>query len=202
MKVVEIFTSIQGEGANCGLLVTFVRLTGCNLSCPYCDTDFETGTEYSTEELTAAVAAEGTRRIIWTGGEPTLRLTEELVTHFADLGYWQAIETNGTKTPPRGLDYITVSPKVSVQTLRKNFRYTPIDEIRYPVARGVTIPDIDTLPPARHYLLSPIFEPKGNDPGSEKNLLSEPNLTYCLELMRQDPRWRLSVQLHKLLHLP
>lgn len=202
MRVVEIFTSIQGEGANTGLLVTFVRLSGCNLDCSFCDTDFDTGTDYTLEELTAAVDAEGTHRIVWTGGEPTLQLTEEVVLHFKKLGYWQAIETNGTRTPPRGLDYITVSPKVSAARLRVHFKETPIGEIRYPVGEGLTVPDISELPPARHYLLSPIFLSKGSDTGAEKTLLSDTNLRRCLELMHHDPRWRLSVQLHKLLHLP
>lgn len=206
MRVVEIFTSIQGEGANCGLLVTFVRLAGCNLACSYCDTDFHTGTDYSLEALTERLVRErgegGPRRIIWTGGEPTLQLTEEIVRHFSDLGYWQAIETNGTRTPPRGLDYITVSPKVSVGTLLKNFRNIAIGEIRYPVGAETIVPNIEELPPADHYILSPIFLPAEEDRGTDRNLISRTNLSHCLCLMRQDPRWRLSVQLHKLLQLP
>lgn len=198
MKVVEIFSSIQGEGANTGLWVTFVRLSHCNLCCSFCDTEFNREKEYSLTELTNAIASYRCKRIIWTGGEPTLQLTDEIVEYFHKLGYWQGIETNGTKRPPRGLDYITVSPKVSVHILKNEFTGIAINELRYPVEVGRRVPPIEELPSAEHYLLSPIFT---GDPNERMDLSSQ-NLEECIRLIKEDPRWRLSIQLHKLLQLP
>ena len=109
MLVNEIFYSLQGEGLNMGRASIFIRLSKCNLSCSFCDTEYESGTEMSLEELRDHIAQWPCRRIIWTGGEPTLQLTEEVVAYFKALGYHQSIETNGTRRPPHGLDYITCS---------------------------------------------------------------------------------------------
>lgn len=195
MRIVEIFSSLQGEGMNSGVLVTFVRLQGCNLNCWFCDTTFDEGEYYTIEELAAVLEEKGIRRIIWTGGEPTLQLTKEIVQYFKSLGYWQAIETNGTARPPEGLDYISVSPKVSVEVLRENFEGIVIDEIRYPIGEDTVPPNIDDLPQSRNYLLSPIFLGENK----ERLLMSSSNLTHSLDLIHKDSRWRLSLQLHKLI---
>lgn len=195
MRIIEIFSSLQGEGMNSGLLVTFVRLEGCNLNCWFCDTTFDGGNEYSLEELAAILEEKGVRRIIWTGGEPTLQLTDEIVQYFKSLGYWQAIETNGTSRPPKGLDYISVSPKVGAEVLQENFKDVVIDEIRYPIGASTMPPSIEELPKSKNYLLSPLFI--GED--KERLSMSPANISHCLELIQKDPRWRLSLQLHKLI---
>lgn len=199
MVIKEIFTSLQGEGANTGMLATFVRFSGCNLDCDFCDTDFSLGEKYTLDQLTEVLRKEGTKTLIWTGGEPTLQLTEDTVSHFKKLGYRQCIETNGTKRPPMGLNYISCSPKVGLPVLWKNLEGIEVGEFRYPVSRNLEIPSIDDLPPARHYFLSPIFD--GGE-GSGKALFSQENLSLCLDLIRKDPRWRLSVQMHKFLRIP
>ena len=84
INVVEIFRSIQGEGANVGTDATFIRLTGCNCNCSFCDTDYDKRTEYTVEALLKKVKKLGSKNIIWTGGEPTLQLTEEILDYFAD----------------------------------------------------------------------------------------------------------------------
>ena len=193
LSVVEIFNSIQGEGANVGKAATFIRLSGCNLNCSYCDTEWETGVEMSIDEIKREVEKYSTRLIIWTGGEPTLQLNSEILQQFT--AYTQAIETNGTTPVPAGIDYVSCSPKVSAATLRGNFTY--VDEFRFPVSVGSIVPSIDELPDAANYFLSPVFT------GDEKKMesLDIQNLEYCLKIIENDPRWRLSVQLHKLLRV-
>jgi Organic radical activating enzymes len=193
LKVVEIFNSIQGEGANVGRSATFIRLSNCNKNCAYCDTDWENGTEMTLDEVMAEVKKYSSTMIIWTGGEPTLQLTSEILAEFS--AYYQAIETNGTNPVPAEIDYISCSPKVTPAVLNRNFQ--SVNEFRYPVIAGDKLPLIDELPPAENYFLSPVFS------GEEKKRLdiNKKNLDYCLEVIQQDPRWRLSVQLHKLLNV-
>jgi len=193
LKVVEIFNSIQGEGANVGRSATFIRLSNCNKNCSFCDTDWDKGTEMTIEEVLVEVQKYFSNMIIWTGGEPTLQLTSEILSHFKN--YYQAIETNGTNPVPAGIDYISCSPKVELKILKRNFQ--SVDEFRFLVVAGDELPSIDDLPRASNYFLSPIFV------GEMKKRLeiNRKNLDYCLDVIQQDPRWRLSVQLHKLLNV-
>jgi organic radical activating enzyme len=193
LKVVEIFNSIQGEGANVGRSATFIRLSNCNKNCSFCDTDWDKGVEMTIEEVLAEVQKYSSNMIIWTGGEPTLQLTNEILSHFKN--YFQAIETNGTNPVPAEIDYISCSPKVESDILKRNFQL--VDEFRFPVAVGDEIPSIDDLPRASNYFLSPIFV------GEVKKRLeiNRKNLDYCLSVIAREPRWRLSVQLHKLLNV-
>ncbi|MCL2098050.1 MAG: 7-carboxy-7-deazaguanine synthase QueE [Bacteroidales bacterium] len=182
LKVNELFYSIQGEGANTGMSAVFIRLADCNLQCPFCDTQHETFSEMSIADIKAEVEQYNCPNIIWTGGEPTLQLTDEIVAYFKK--YFQCIETNGTRQVPSGIDYIACSAKAPLELLHKNFE--KIDEIRCPIQKGDVIPEIALLPKAKRYYLSPI------DASAE-------NVAYCLQLIAQNPAWRLSVQLHKLL---
>ena len=193
LSVVEIFNSIQGEGANVGKSATFIRLSGCNKNCTYCDTVWETGTEMTLEEIKAEIERYSTRFLIWTGGEPTLQLDNEVLDYFENC--FHAIETNGTNPVPSSINYISCSPKVGAELLRKNFQQ--MDEFRFPVIKGDKLPSIDTLPKATNYFLSPVFT------GEAKKCpeINFDNLNYCLEIIQSDPRWRLSVQLHKLLNV-
>lgn len=197
MLINEIFYSLQGEGINAGRAAIFIRFSKCNLRCPYCDTDFEAGTEMSIEELTEAIATFPSRFIIWTGGEPTLQLTEEILAHFRLLGYEQAIETNGTHRPPRGLDYITCSPKPeAMKRLHQSFP-NGVSEFRFPIgAEGDLPPAIEELPLAKAYLVSPIFV------GDKMGELDQKALDRCIDFVKANPRWRLSMQLHKLINIP
>jgi len=182
LKVNELFYSIQGEGANAGMPAVFVRLAGCNLKCPFCDTQHEAFTEMSLKAVKAEVEKYHCRNIIWTGGEPTLQLTDEIVSHFDD--YYHCIETNGTGKVPSRIDYIACSAKAPMDVLNENFE--KIDEIRIPVKKGDSLPDIQLLPRAERYYISPID-------------VHKENIDYCLQLIAENPQWRLSVQLHKLL---
>jgi len=101
MRINEIFFSIQGEGINIGIPMVFVRVTGCNLRCKWCDTQyaFEEGTEMSIEEIFRRVEEFGVKRVCITGGEPLLyKEITKLITKFIDNGYFVQVQTNGSKT--------------------------------------------------------------------------------------------------------
>lgn len=184
----EIFYSLQGEGGRTGEASVFVRLSKCNLACSFCDTDFKSGKSMALDEIYAEISSYPCRWIIWTGGEPTLQLNEEIVAFFKDKGYRQAIETNGTRRVPSGIDYITCSPKQQFGKIR--ILIPEVDELRFPMAKGDPLPDVSVLPKTKRYLLSPIFD--------GMNVIQE-NVDYCVELIKQNPHWGLSLQVHKLI---
>ena len=188
LTVNEIFYSLQGEGGRTGEASIFIRLSKCNLACSFCDTDFAYGKPMSAEEILDEIGNFGCEWIIWTGGEPTLQLTDEMVAFFKEKGYKQAIETNGTRRVPSGIDYITCSPKQHFEKIRTLI--PEVDELRFPMQKGDALPDISILPKAKKYLLSPIFD--------EQQIVGE-NVDYCIELIKKNPRWALSLQTHKLI---
>lgn len=188
LTVNEIFYSLQGEGGRTGQASIFIRLAKCNLACTYCDTDFEHGIKMTLDEIHAEIKGYGCRWIIWTGGEPTLQLTDQVVAFFREKGYLQAIETNGTRRVPAGIDYITCSPK---QQFEKVKTLIPVvDELRFPIQKGDPLPDISILPKTERYLLSPIFD--------DSTIIQE-NVDYCIALIKENPLWALSLQTHKLI---
>jgi 7-carboxy-7-deazaguanine synthase len=200
--VSEIFYSLQGEGGRAGEPSIFIRLRGCSarFACyalgVRCDTEFESGVEYSLEDLVKKI--EGLNGecswIVWTGGEPTDQLDEEIVKYFQSRGYQQAIETSGLHPVPRSIDYICVSPKVAEHVVEKNFPHlrtaegNHVHELRYVRHAGQGIPD-PSISADFHYL-SPHFD--GYNPNRE-------NVQHCIQLCLQNPKWRLSLQYHKLL---
>ena len=109
MRVNEIFYSIQGEGRFTGTAAVFIRLSGCNLRCPFCDTHHETFEEMDEEEIARRVSAFPARHVVITGGEPTLQLTPKLTQCLHAMGCYIQIETNGSKALPEGadIDWIT-----------------------------------------------------------------------------------------------
>lgn len=188
LTVNEIFYSLQGEGGRTGEASIFIRLSKCNLACIFCDTDFEFGVKMSLDEIFSEISQYPCRWIIWTGGEPTLQLKDETVAFFKEKGYKQAIETNGTRRVPAGIDYITCSPKQQFEKIRTLI--PEVDELRFPIAKGDPLPDISILPKTNRYLLSPIFDDL---------VVIQENVDYCIELIKQNPKWALSLQTHKLI---
>lgn len=188
LRINEIFYSLQGEGARKGSANIFVRFAHCNLSCGYCDTEFETYTELELQDILNECRQYDCPNILFTGGEPLLQLTKDIVRFFKNEGYYIAIETNGTIRPPDGIDWITVSPKVEEGILESNFKDIRINELRYVrnVSQGIPRPQVK----ADYYFLSPEFN--GEYPIQE-------NIEHCIELVMKHPTWRLSVQEHKLL---
>ena len=189
LNVKEIFYSLQGEGGRQGEASVFIRLSGCNLKCIFCDTDFERGHRMYIHEILQRVKTFGCQWIIWTGGEPMLQLTDEIVSFFKKEGFLQAIESNGHYRLSELLDYRVVSPKGNVTYARKV--NTEVDEVRLPVKKGDRLPEIESLPDATHYFLSPIY--------TNERKSTQDNIDYCVSQIKQNNRWRLSVQMHKLI---
>ena len=205
--VKEIYYTLQGEGANAGRPAVLLRFAGCNLwsgrepdrataQCGFCDTDF-VGTDGpgggrfdSSEVLARAVSATwpggapgGARRfVVCTGGEPLLQLDEPLTAALHTSGFEIAIETNGTLPPPRGIDWVCVSPKAGVDlVLRRG------DELKLVFPQeGLPPESLEDLD-FRHWFLQPM-----DGPDRARN--TELAVRYCLA----HPRWRLSLQTHKL----
>jgi len=208
--VKEIYYTLQGEGAQAGRPAVFCRFAGCNLwsgreedrsaaTCNFCDTDF-VGTDgpgggkfADANELAKACrttwqANSGTPPfVVLTGGEPMLQIDEALIDALHGAGFEIAIETNGTLPVPRSIDWICVSPKAGASLVQRSG-----DELKLVYPQSTLDPrELETLD-FRHFLL----QPKDAGVDSPANLRSA--VDYCLA----HPKWRLSVQTHKLLGLP
>ena len=110
-KINEIFYSLQGEGYHTGTPAVFVRFSGCNLKCSFCDTQHEEGTLMTDDEIIAEVSKYPAATVILTGGEPSLWIDDALVDRLHEAGKYVCIETNGTRPLPASIDWVTCSPK-------------------------------------------------------------------------------------------
>jgi 7-carboxy-7-deazaguanine synthase (Cx14CxxC type) len=196
-SVKEIFYTVQGEGFHIGRPAVFVRFSGCNMwsgrqedkaksACPFCDTDFVGGKRYSEAELVAAILSQWVNWsvapfIVLTGGEPALQITESLIDLLIAYGAEIAVETNGS-VPLAGADkcWVTLSPKRLPLALIK------ADEVKllFPLT-GIEPKDVQNIPAIR-YSLQPI-----DGPDIQKNTLA------AIEYTMLNPRWRSSIQAHK-----
>lgn len=195
-KVKEIFYSLQGEGARQGEASIFIRFALCNKNCWYCDTDWSAGTDMSLEGIYNEIFDYPCDWIVLTGGEPTLQVDKKFISYFHSLGFKIAIETNGTNKVLDGIDYITCSPKVEPDTLRRNF-LKGVDEFRYAIDIDTDIPSIRDLPYAKNYYISPMFmgeEHKRYD-------MNDDNIQYCINFIKNHPEWKLSLQVHKIINI-
>jgi 7-carboxy-7-deazaguanine synthase len=208
--VKEIFYTLQGEGANTGRPAVFLRFAGCNLwtgreadrfdaTCRFCDTDF-VGTDGpgggkfpGASHLARAVAEAwpeearaGRRFVVCTGGEPLLQLDADLLGALHAEGFEVAVETNGTVEPPNGIDWLCVSPKAGAPLVVRGGNEL---KLIYPQA-GAGPERFDGLE-FEHFFLQPMDGPARDDNTAAA-------LRYCLA----HPRWRLSLQTHKLLGIP
>lgn len=192
----EIFRSVQGEGVRAGTVNLFLRFAHCNLKCrgeevslgvfqPCCDTEFSSYRDLTVDDILKELKGAGeTSWVILTGGEPTLQLDDELVGALREAGYRLAIETNGLLPVHEGVDWVCVSPKTAEHTLR-TFR---VDELKYVRRKGQGIPRPSLK--ADHHLISPAFV---------GGILLKEDLNWCMDLVLQNPTWRLSLQLHQLI---
>ena len=199
-KITELFYSIQGEGLRTGTANIFIRFAGCNLKCSAddeyakfsCDTEFTSGVSMTAQNI-AEVCSEFSRKvnrnlpIILTGGEPALQIDDALIQTLKGVSGYLAIETNGTKELPDGIDWICVSPKSAEHTLRVPFA----NELKYVRSLSQGIPKPRTS--ADNFLISPAFEADGS--------LKNETLRHCIELVKNNPDWRLSIQTHKFLNI-
>lgn len=190
LKIAEIFYSLAGEGHRVGTPSIFVRFAECNVGCSFCDTDYSLRRTLATDEILQEIKQYPCKEIVFTGGEPAMQLTEEIVQFFKDAGFYTCIETSGSLPIPSNLDYVCLSPKVSNEVLLQNFGDRAVDEIKYVMSASRSLP----TPPiaAAHYFLSPQF-----DGGHQSSALNKAALQHCIELCKQHPTWRLSTQSHK-----
>lgn len=203
--VKEIFYTLQGEGRNAGRAAVFCRFAGCNLwsgrevdrataACRFCDTDFvgidgPGGGRFATAtDLAQAVAAQwpaaagGSPLVVLTGGEPLLQVDPALTDALHAAGFEIAVETNGTLPVPPGLDWVCVSPKAGNPLV-----VTAGDELKLVYPQTGAEPELFETLRFDHFLLSPMD-------GPERIAHTAAAVAYCLE----HPRWRLSLQTHKI----
>ena len=194
-KVNEIFYSLQGEGFWTGTPMVFVRFSGCNLQCPFCDTDFHNYLEMSAENILANVRDLGgtCRRICLTGGEPSLQVDKPLLEAFHREGFSVHMETNGTRRLLPGIDWITLSPKETVPGLKGDgtVLLERADEVKV-VYPNAAVERWSTFPATWHFL-----QPCA-DPDPEKTAA---NTMATMEYCKSNPSWRLSLQTHKYLNI-
>lgn len=210
-QIKEIFYTLQGEGANAGRPAVFCRFAGCNLwsgreedredaVCKFCDTDFvgidgTCGGKYSTADLLAEqITAQWPRNnltnrlVVLTGGEPLLQVDTALLDALHDKGFSVAVESNGTVAAPTsqsgGIDWLCISPKAGSNLVQKTGQEL---KVVWPQA-GTDLAALEKLDFAHHFL-----QPMDNlDPVRNKK-----NTQDCIAMCLQNPKWRLSVQTHK-----
>lgn len=205
----EIYLTLHGEGVRYGIPHVFVRFAKCNLSCGFCDTEFESYRVMTTEQIMEQIAkladdavlakptaqVEGQsrrggepigagpcRNVMLCGGEPLLQVDQDLVDALKGAGWFIALETNGTQPAPKGIDWIACSPKVAEHAVALDH----VQELKYVRAAGMGIPHPKAT--ADHYLISPMFDGDRVDPET---------LRWCIRLVQENPAWRLTVQHHK-----
>ena len=178
-KINEIFYSLQGEGFHTGTPALFIRFSGCNLKCSFCDTPHETGAWMSDKEIMQQVAECPARTVILTGGEPSLWIDDAFIDQLHQLGKYVCIETNGTHRVPASIDWITCSPKGVPVVLER------IDEVKVVFTGEEDVEPYASLPATYHYL----------QPCSCRN--TKEVVDYIL----RHPFWRLSLQTHKYIQI-
>jgi 7-carboxy-7-deazaguanine synthase (Cx14CxxC type) len=211
-SVKEIYYTLQGEGAHTGRPAVFLRFAGCNLwsgleqdrssaVCQFCDTDFvgtggPGGGKFTSPGALAQAVASTWRTnalsngtppfVVCTGGEPLLQLDEALVSALHGMGFQVAIETNGTRIPPAGIDWICCSPKIGALLILENG-----DELKFVYPQKGADPAQFVHLNFKHFFIQPM-----DGPDREKNT------TLAIEYCRAHPKWRLSLQTHKILGIP
>ena len=193
MRVNEIFYSLQGEGCHSGTPAVFVRFSGCNLQCPFCDTRHQDGKEMSVEAIVGAIAQWPAKMVVMTGGEPLLQLTEELVHELHQRHYYVAVETNGTMPLVEGIDWVTLSPK----DLWLGSAARPVLEW----ADELKVLYDGTCDPAQYDKIrtdNRLLQPMDTGDPVRNAAIREETVRYCLD----HPQWSLSLQIHKILQIP
>ena len=197
-KINEIFYSLQGEGAHTGVPSVFVRFSGCNLKCSFCDTQHHDGKMMTDDEIADVVNNYPGRWIILTGGEPTMWIDSKFVAYLKErTGKMVAIETNGTLPVPEDIDWVTVSPKCGIEGIADlPIRADRTDEIKV-VDVGQDLEPYFSLQCRRNETLMYLQPCYVKDERQCKA-----NRLRTVRRVLADPRWTLSVQLHRFLGIP
>ena len=178
-KINEIFYSLQGEGFHTGKAAIFIRFSGCNLKCDFCDTLHESGEFLSDEEILQRISSFQSKHVVLTGGEPSLWIDEEFVGKLKSAGYYVQIETNGTHPIPQNVDWITCSPKEAPLAINK------ANELKV-VFTSQSFVEKFTNFNSQHRFLQP---------------LSCGNTAEVVDYILKHPQWRMSLQTHKLINI-
>jgi 7-carboxy-7-deazaguanine synthase (Cx14CxxC type) len=207
-SVKELFYTLQGEGGQAGHAAVFLRFAGCNLwsglerdrqqaVCQFCDTDF-VGTDglnggkfKDAQSLAQAVAKQWpsetkNKLVVCTGGEPLLQLDTSLIDALHAHGFRIAVETNGTLAAPAGIDWVCVSPKANAPLVQRSGQ-----ELKLVFPQILAKPEQFAHLDFEHFFLQPM-----DGPDQARN--TQKTIDYCM----QHPKWRLSLQTHKLLGIP
>lgn len=189
LHLVDVFWTFQGEGANAGRRALFVRMPFCNLQCPWCDTEFNSFTKWSTEDFENYCRKESARFAVITGGEPSLhKHTPKVIEILKKQGFTIAMESNGTSPPPDGVDYLTVSPKAYADEpfYICDKAMAKASEFKYVAEAGFPFEILNRhKPDGRGLYLSPEF-----------NRMSE-SLKEIEDYIVLNPQWKVSLQTHK-----
>ncbi len=196
VPIVEIFYSLQGEGARAGQATVFVRVAGCTLQCSFCDTDFRVRREMTVGEIVDEVAGHGCPWVCLTGGEPTMYDLQPLCDRLHAAGLRIQVETNGQHPRPDwGLDHITVSPKEGEGGRLDPWYLEHAAEFKYVVDGPEDVARAAANPAAGR--------PGGPLLYLQPNALNPDAARLCVEAVKADPaRFRLSLQTHKYLRIP
>jgi organic radical activating enzyme len=191
LPVMEIFDSIQGEGAFIGVPVTFIRLVGCNLACPWCDTK-ESWTQCSDDikSVDEIMSECNQDMVVITGGEPCLHDLTELVDALQGAGKFIAIETNGTLSTPPGVDWVTCSPKPEYYKIHENCQ---VNELKYVVDNSFTL---DVIPDEYQTPDSPVIvwmQPQAFD--------MDVSVKKAMKLVMSNSWLRMGIQMHKMINV-
>lgn len=190
MRINEIFYSLQGEGFYTGTPSLFIRLSGCNLQCPFCDTEHIPYTDMTEREIIEEAEKCLAKHVVITGGEPSLQLTDSLVEGLHGVGKYVAVETNGTHELPSNVDWITLSPKDHFVQTDAAIVLRRCNEIKV-VFTEQGIPNEYAEIQADQHFLQPCDV---GDEARNAEILKR-TIDYCLA----HPIWRLSLQTHKLI---
>ena len=180
LKISEVFYSIQGEGFWVGHPAIFIRFSGCNLKCPWCDTDFSHKLTLTKEAILQIIKNYPCKLLVLTGGEPGLQIDEEFVQFFKDKNYQVHIESNGTVTLPKNLDWVTISPK-------EKWIIKGGDELKVVYVEQ----DLEHYNKTNfnYYYLQPCYTP------------GYTNYEETVQKVKEDNQWILSIQMHRILKI-
>lgn len=198
--VKEMFgPTVQGEGAHSGRACVFLRFAACNLACTWCDTDFrpEGATRMTADDIVARLKeldTSRTYRVIVTGGEPSLQWDAEVASAIRGAGFRVHMESNGTRTLEAPVDWLTISPKPQFHTASLALAPNHPDEVKVVIDDTVDAHVLDAYAArwrCEHYFVQPCQDAR-----------YDRHLARTLALIQERPRWRLSLQVHKLVGVP
>lgn len=212
-KVNHIFYSLQGEGFHTGRPAAFVRFAGCNLRCPFCDTEFGSYREMTGDDIVQEIRrltplGKVLPMVVLTGGEPTLQVNEALIDLLHRESYWVAMESNGTRPAPSNLDWLTVSPKKGSSVWGGEGKTA--DEIKIVFTSEKEVEQLitslpisfkeneglgDILPSSRKGRGRLFLQPCDTGDPVQNEVIKN----LCIQYIKQHPQWRLSLQTHKLI---